>query len=68
MHCLAGSLFKALLSQEIFVTSVGNLKISPTVQMPFLENVLSGASYNYLIKSTFTAGYDLFITSSTSLI
>jgi len=43
---------QTLFSQEIFVTSVGNLKlkVSPTVQMPFLENILSSTSSKYLIN------------------
>ena len=52
-HCLAGSLVKTLFSEEIFVTSVGDLK-SPTVQMLFLENILPSASKYLLIKDTFT--------------
>ena len=39
MRCLAGSLVKTLLSQEIFVTSVGHLKLNSEVSpVPFLEN------------------------------
>ena len=62
-HCHAGLLVKTLFSQEIFVTSVGDLKlkVSPTFQMPFLENVLPSTSKYLLIKDTFTARYNLFI-------
>ena len=40
INCLAGLLVKTLFSQEIFVTSVGDLKLNSKLvspQMPFLE-------------------------------
>ena len=65
-HCHAGLLVKTLFSQEIFVTSVGDLKlnskkVSPTVQVSFLENILPSTSKYLLIKDTFSARYNLFI-------
>ena len=48
MRCLAGSLVKTLLSQEIIIVASGgdlklSSKVSPAVQMPFLENILSSS-------------------------
>ena len=41
-------------------------KVLPTVQSPFLENILFSTLVNTLIKNAFTIGYNLFMTSSTS--
>ena len=64
MCYLAGSLVKILLSQEIFVASVSDLKLSVTNSSKMFC-MFCLVEDNSKIKNTLTVGYNLFIVSST---